>query len=275
MMLEKLKRLWRAEVATISIPKVEAPGIAPRDLTIYLPPGFQRKREHHLLIALDGQTMPRWLLGEILTKLSAGGEIDPTIVVAVPASPSRLDEYGTAGELDYRRRGAKAAVFQRYLVDVVLPQVREHVAVARDPQRTGIFGASMGGLCAFDTAWGRPDVFGLAGVFSGALWWRGDNSSAAAQQASRIIHRRVRKCSVKPALRLWFQAGTKDELEDRDENGVIDAIQDTTELMDELRARGFRPGTDLQYLEIVDGQHHETTWAEALPDFLRWAWPRR
>jgi hypothetical protein len=28
------------------------------------------------------------------------------------------------------------------------------------------------------------------------------------------------------------------------------------------------------YHEIVGGEHHESTWARALPEFLRWAQPR-
>lgn len=75
-------------------------------------------------------------------------------------------------------------------------------------------------------------------------------------------------------LRLWFEAGTKDETDDRDGNGVIDAIQDTTELIDELVRRDFVRGPDLVYREVKDGRHHESTWAQALPEFLAWAGAR-
>lgn len=275
MILRHIKRLFAPIVAPEEIYDVDAPGIAPRTVTIYRSPGCDAKQEHAVLIALDGQTMPRWRLGETLAELSAAHQIVPTVVVAVPASRSRLDEYGTAGELDYHQRGKKAAAFQNYLLETVLPLVRERVALTSDPARTGIFGASMGGLGAFDLAWNRPDMFGVAGIFSGALWWRSDNSTPAAQQASRILHRRVRAARRGPALRLWFQAGTKDETADRDDNGVIDAIQDTTELMDALAARGYRRGADMHYEEVRGGEHNEATWARALPDFLRWALPRR
>lgn len=249
--------------------------IALRALKIYLPPDYDPGREHALLLALDGQTMPRWRLGETLHDLVGRGLIEPAVVVAVPASARRLDEYGTAGTLDFKQRGAQAEAFQLYLRETVLPLVRQRVTVSIDPARNGIFGASMGGLGAFDAAWRRPDVFGCAGVFSGALWWRSDNSSPAAQQASRMVHRRVRETTGKPPLRLWFQAGTEDEVADRDDNGVIDAIQDTTELMDELARKGFHRGGDMEYLESRGGRHHEPTWAEALPEFLRWVLPPR
>lgn len=250
-------------------------GVTPRRISIYLPPHYDpgRARPYPLLLALDGQTMPQWRLAETLDEMVGAGRIEPVVVAAVPASAERIEEYGTTGVLDYAGRGRRAKAFQDLLVGLVLPTLRERHHVATDPARTGIFGASLGGLGAFDTAWRRPQVFGLAGIFSGSLWWRADNSSVAAQLSSRIVHRRVRETAGKPDLRLWFEAGTGDETADRDGNGVIDAVQDTRELIDELAARGFRRGVDLAYLEIEGGGHHESTWARALPEFLRWALP--
>ena len=83
----------------------------------------------------------------------------------------------------------------------------------------------------------------------------------------------MRETAAKPPLRLWFQAGTEDEKDDRDGNGVIDAIQDTTELIDELVTRGFVRGRDVVYRETPGGRHHPSTWARELPEFLRWAFP--
>jgi enterochelin esterase-like enzyme len=251
-------------------------GVAARPVTVYLPPGYGAKGTPAcpVLLAMDGQTMPQWRLAETLDQLVIAGEIEPVVVVAVPASAARVDEYGTAGQLDFAGRGREAKGFQELLAGEVLPWVRERYHVAATADRTGVFGASLGGLCAFDTAWRRPAIFGVAGIFSGSLWWRSDDSSVAAQQASRIAHRTVRAVPARPPLRLWFEAGTRDETADRDGNGVIDAIQDTTELIDELVAKGFTRGRDVAYHEIAGGEHHESTWARALPDFLRWAFPR-
>ncbi len=272
---------WRRGPVARTVTGKSAPlavrGVAPRRVTVYLPPGYDRARPqpYPLLVALDGQTMPQWRLAETLDELVVAGAIEPVVVVAVPASPERIEEYGTAGQLDFAGRGRHARAFQDLLVGEVLPWVRENYHVAAAAAGTGIFGASMGGLGAFDVAWRQPQMFGFAGIFSGSLWWRADNSSVATQQASRIAHRRVRETEIRPELRLWFQAGTRDENADRDGNGVIDAIQDTTELIEELAAQGFRRGTDVVYHESAGGEHHESTWARALPEFLRWALPRQ
>ncbi|MEI6107049.1 MAG: alpha/beta hydrolase-fold protein [Opitutae bacterium] len=277
--MSRERKWWSRSPADHTVVKetesFEVRGVAPRPAQVYLPPGYDpdRPRAYPILLALDGQTMPQWRLAETLDELVGGAQIEPVVVVAVPASPARIEEYGTAGALDYAERGRSARAFQELLAGVVLPSVRERYHVASEPVHTGVFGASMGGLCAFDSVWRRPQVFGLAGVFSGSLWWRADNSSVAAQQASRMAHRQVRLTAGKPPLRLWFEAGTRDETADRDGDGVIDAIQDTRELITELEGKGFVPGRDLAYHEIEGGEHHESTWARALPEFLRWALP--
>ena len=250
------------------LPGLDFGGLKPREVRVYLPPGGVTPATP-VLVAFDGQNMTGWRLDEALAGLAAKGLAVP-LVVAIPAGDDRLEEYGMAGTPDYAGRGRKAADFQRFVVEVVLPAARVRYGVTADPARTGIMGASLGGLAAFDLAWRQPRVFGFAGVFSGSFWWRGDNSSPAAQQSSRLAHRLVRETPQPPRLRLWFEAGTKDEDSDRDGNGVIDAIQDTTELIDELARRGFKRGTDMRYIEMAGGQHNEATWARALPEFLEW-----
>ena len=243
-----------------------------RTITVFLPPGYTDDRVHPLLVAHDGQEMAAWQLADALARHHAAGRVTP-VVAAVPANHDRHHEYGTAGQLNAGQLGARAAEFQAFVTDTVVPLLRRRYQLSRRPADNAVMGASLGGLSAFDLAWRRPDVFGVAGIFSGSFWWRTRNATAAEQQASRIAHAVVRSTAAKPALRLWFQAGTRDEVEDRDGNGVIDAIQDTTELIDELAARGFTRGRDAVYRETEGGLHHPSTWARELPEFLRWAWP--
>ena len=133
-------------------------------------------------------------------------------------------------------------------------------------------GWSLGGLSAFDLAWLNSDRVGTVGVFSGAFWWRTDDRSPATRQASRIMHRRVRETETRPSIRMWFETGLQDESADRDRDGVIDAIQDTEELILELGGKGFRRGTDMVHL-TVEGKHDLPTWKRLLPEFLTWAFP--
>lgn len=266
--------LGRVASAEEVLPLDPPAGLAPREIRVYVPAGGVTARTP-VLLALDGQNMGAWKLAETLEALSGRGEITPPLVVAIAATEQRIDEYGLARALDYKGRGRLAADFQRFVLEQVLPAVRDRFGLKLVPECTGIMGASLGGLSALDMAWHRPDVFGFAGIFSGSLWWRGEEGDWQAHQRSRLAHRFVRDAARVPRLRLWFEAGTADETDDRDGNGVIDAIQDTTELIDELAARGFQRGRDVAYHEIAGGEHNEATWARALPDFLKWALPPR
>lgn len=264
----------RAAAVDGAVLELEFPAdLSAREIRLYVPAGGVTFATP-LLVALDGQRMPDWQLDETLAALARAGECVAPLVVAIPSSAERVEEYGMAERLDYAGRGRKAATFQRFVLECVLPAVRARHGLAAAPERTGIFGASLGGLAAFDLAWRHPEVFEVVGVFSGSLWWRGEDGDAATQQSSRLMHAQVRATAARPPLRCWFQAGTADETDDRDGNGVIDAIQDTTELIDELAAQGFRRDIDVVYREVAGGEHNERTWAQVLPEFLRWALPR-
>ena len=248
-------------------------GLESREVRVHLPPGGVTLATP-VLIAFDGHMLAAWHLDKTVADLTARRTIVPPLVVAIPAGRDRLDEYGMAGVLDYAGRGKLAAKFQKVVLESVLPAVRQRYGVPADSAHTGIMGASLGGLAAFDLAWRHPEIFGFAGIFSGSFWWRGENGGPAVQQSARLAHQLVRASHPAPRnSRLWFEAGSLDETDDRDGNGVIDAIQDTTELMDEIARVGPPRGPALRYVEMPGGRHNEETWGQALPQFLQWALP--
>lgn len=248
-----------------------APDPRDRSVQVFLPPGYADDpgTRYSVLYANDGQDMGAWRLRETLARLFAEGAIQPLIAVAIPASPARLREYGIAGTPNAKGLGDEAADYVRWVLEVLKPCIDRRYRTRPGPAHTAVMGASLGGLSAFDLAWNHPGVFGMAGAFSGSFWWRSDDRTPARQQASRIAHRMVRR-GERSSARFWFEAGAADETADRDRNGVIDAIQDVTELMDELADRGYREGHDMMYVE-VNGGHNPETWAAVLPAFLEWA----
>src|SRR5512135_2427255 len=248
-----------------------------RVITVFLPPDYDRPanadRYYKVLYVNDGQDMPAIRLADTLAALIAHHEIEPIVVVAIHATRERLQEYGTAGVPNARGLGKRARKYSFAVLDEVLPYINRRYRALTGPVNTAIMGFSLGGLMAFDLAWNHPDVFGAVGVFSGSFWWRTDDADIHARQESRIMHRRVRDSESPGCVRMWFEAGTRDEKEDRDNNGVIDAIQDTTELMDELERKGFRRGLDMIYVQAEGGEHNQRTWGFTLPYFLRWTFP--
>jgi enterochelin esterase-like enzyme len=75
-------------------------------------------------------------------------------------------------------------------------------------------------------------------------------------------------------LKFWIQTGTHDEKDDRNKNGIIDSIDDATDLITELEKKGFQRQRDIRYVEVVGGQHNQQTWSAIMPDFLEWAFAR-
>jgi enterochelin esterase-like enzyme len=248
---------------------------APRLVDVYLPPGFatNSSQRYPVIYAQDGQDMGAVSLKMTLEELYASQSIRPLIVVAVHASGQRLNEYGTAGIPDYQYRGFKADLYARMLLEEIMPAINEHYPTLTGPENTAVMGWSLGGLTAFDLAWNHADVFGQAGAFSGSFWWHSENGGdLQAMLDSRIAHKMVREGEKREGLRFWFESGLRDETEDRDGDGVIDAVQDTRELIAELQAKGYGE-PDIELVELPNGHHSQTTWGRVLPDFLKWALP--
>jgi enterochelin esterase-like enzyme len=245
-----------------------------RRIDIFLPPAYNPTGRdcYRVLYMNDGQDVYTYNLDKVLDGLYAKQEMEPIIVVALYNTPSRLSEYGVAGVPDYKGRGDKAALYSKFVLEEVMPYMKKNYCVKEGAQNTAFMGSSLGGLAAFDLVWRNPDKFGKVGVFSGSFWWRTDDANAGAQQISRIMHKVVRESPKKPGLKFWFEAGTQDETSDRDGNGMIDAIQDTIELIEELTKKGYKP-EDITYIQVEGGKHDQLTWLRVLPNFLKWAFP--
>ncbi|WPU93560.1 alpha/beta hydrolase-fold protein [Mucilaginibacter sabulilitoris] len=227
----------------------------------------------NLLLLNDGQELENLELSQTLEQLYNANRIKPVLVVAIHAGEERIQEYGVAGKPDFKKRGAKADVYTEFIKTELLPQVKDQTGIG-EFETTAYAGFSLGGLSAFDIVWNNAGIFDKAGVFSGSFWWRNRDLAKGYTDADRIMHSVIRDTASKPNLKFWLQTGTKDETTDRNRNGIIDAIDDTIDLIKELEAKGFKRPTDIQYVEVVNGSHDAATWGKAMPRFLVWAFGR-
>ena len=224
-----------------------------------------------LLLINDGQDMQALGLLPMLQRLTAANEISPVFCAAIWAG-NRMVEYGTAATTDYLGRGSKAALYSKFIFRELIPDIH-----ARYPNITfnekAFAGFSLGGLSALDIAWNHPADFSRTGVFSGSLWWRDKAlDKGYNEDTDRIMHAQVRQGKFAPGMKFFFEAGTLDETMDRNNNGIIDAIDDTVTLIDELVKKGYHRKKDIYYLELEGGRHDVATWARAMPEFLKWGW---
>lgn len=239
---------------------------------VYLPKDFyvHPKSTYSILYINDGQDMERVALKTALESLMNRRKIGRVIVVAIHANERRMLEYGTASTPDYKNRGSLAHEYTRFITEELILFIRDHYQLSRRTKQTAFAGFSLGGLSAFDIAWHYPHFFNKVGVFSGSFWWRSAPMLENDPDADRIVHNIIRFSNKREGMKFWLQTGTEDEKEDRNRNGVIDAIDDTLDVIKELKTIGHND-RDIEYVEVQGGKHHTDTWRDVMPNFLTWA----
>jgi len=246
-----------------------------RILSVYLPANYYTQPQQHfkVLYSNDGQDLPLMALEQYLNGFYESGQMEQIIVVGIPANDNRTNEFGTGTITNADGMGADAQYYLNFLFKEVIPLINSKYRTLTGPENTGFMGWSLGGLTAFYAAWQHPEVFGIVGSISGSFWWRTNINSLQELLNSRVIQKMVRESTTHPALRMWFSAGTNEDINDRDKNGIIDMVQDTTDLLSELTKKGYQSGIDFVYEQVEGGTHEQSSFAKVLPDFLRWAFP--
>lgn len=244
-------------------------------LEVFLPPGYSSSQERYRVLYLnDGQDAQALRLQQTLDSLHRQKSIAPLIVVAIHAG-DRLQEFGTASALDYKRRGSKAGAYTSFVTEELVPYVNSRFRTLTEPAHTAFAGFSLGGLSTLDMVWHHPEIFGKVGVFSGSLWWRTKAQDDGYVDGDRIMHRLIRTGPKKEGLKFWFEAGTRDETSDRNHNGIIDSIEDTLDLIAELDRKGYNTLQAVTYVQVEGGEHNQKTWGEVMPTFLVWAFGQK
>lgn len=247
-----------------------------RDVLVdfYFPPDTVNPLNLSLLLVNDGQDLVTMQFENILDELYENKAVSDLFCVGIHCSTDRKNEYGTANYLDYKGRGARAALYNRFILEELMPFIRITLAVYSFKEKC-FAGFSLGGLCALDMVWNHPLEFSKVGVFSGSLWWRDKDQDDPGfdEDINRIMHRQVSESPVYyPWLKFFFEVGTLDETADRNNNGIIDSIDDTVGFIDILVEKGYNRKKAIKFLELEAGRHDVATWAVAFPEFLKWGW---
>jgi enterochelin esterase-like enzyme len=239
----------------------------------YLPVTVLHPENMSLLLINDGQDLPKMPFDEILNTLIPENIIEPLVCIGIHCGPERRMEYGTSNEKNYKGQGAKAALYTQFIFEELLPFIRKTYFIQSFKEKS-FAGFSLGALSAFDIVWNHPREFSKVGLFSGSFWWRSKGYKDGYNDATdKILHRRIRNGEYARWLKFFFQCGALDETKDRNNNGIIDSIDDTLDLIKELEQKGYTDDS-IKYLEFADGRHDVFTWARAFPYFLKWGWGR-
>ena len=246
-----------------------------RDVTVdfYLPINIVYPEKLSLLLINDGQNLIEMDFTNRMDELISNQEINAVLCVGIHAGEKRKMEYGIANEADYLGRGAKASLYESFIIEELLPLIKEAYFI-NEFADISFAGFSLGGLSALDLVWNNPGVFEKAGVFSGSLWWRSVDKDELTydDDTHRIMHQQIRNADFNEGQKFFFQCGNMDEISDRNNNGIIDSIDDTLDLIKELVSKGYDIEKDIRFLEMKQGKHDIATWKLAMPEFLKWGW---
>lgn len=220
-----------------------------RRLWMYTPPGYSPAAAagYDLLVVFDGEEYLNDIpLPMILDALLADGKAPPFVAVLIDngTSRARLDDL------------ANRAGFAAFLADEVIPWVRLHWNVTRDPRRTIVTGSSAGGLGAAYVAFKRPDLFGNVLSQSGAFWRGNEASNEAPYEwlASQYA------ASPRKDIRFLLEVGS------RESRGALGgAAPSILEANRRLRDALTKKGYAVIYAEVPDGDHAPATWRHRLP----------
>ncbi|MDT7828776.1 alpha/beta hydrolase-fold protein [Pricia sp. S334] len=225
-----------------------------------------------VLLMNDGQDFTAMKLEKTFSEAYTLNSIRPFVYIGLECNQNRMHEYGTASSADFKGRGGRALEYSRFVIEEFIPFLKKDFKVSSEGMDWVYCGMSLGGLSAFDIGFRHSDIFGKIGVFSGSFWWR---KKAYAKKdvadRSRILLDVIKNAKKAPHLKFWLQTGTQDEKADRNNNGVIDSIDDTLDVIKELRAKGYSYPGDITYVEIKGGKHDLPTWGKVFPQFVLWA----
>jgi len=292
----------RSRVDTL---QVEAAGIAsaPLRVRVYLPPEYDAKAAigYPVLYVNDGQDAEAVGLQATLAVLYAEEAIRPVIVVAIDMPPDRMGAYGLSdraqsrsivAQTKYGPVGTLAHAYSEWLAKTLVPMIDARYRTRTTPDARAVLGWSLGALNAFNVGWQYPERFGRVGAFSPSFWLSAERGDADVVQRTRLAQRMVDATPPRNGARFYFAVGTAEETDDRDGDGINDALDDTRDLIDgwrvgdETKTKGLRQlgysvnldhathrqRTDAALAVFEGGQHNQASWAKMLPGFLRWAY---
>ena len=170
--------------------------IKPRNVDVWLPDGYSKKKEYSVLYMHDGQMLfdstttwngQDWGVDGMMGKLLKEGKVRETIVVGVwntelrhaeyfPQKPfEALDKTYRDSLLNQAKRNPETALFAtevhsdnylKFLVKELKPFIDKNYSTKPEREETFVAGSSMGGLISMYAICEYPEVFGGAACLS-------------------------------------------------------------------------------------------------------------
>lgn len=184
-----------------------------RSVFVYTPPGYEKTTTTYPVLYLlhgSGGVEGSWTLdglaNVILDNLIADGKAKPMILVMPFGHPDASIRIGVTPDFNKR----DMTEFSRDLLEDVMPLVERTYRVARQADKRGIAGLSMGGNQARQIGLSRMDLFHYVATFSGSVGVRGGVVTAETIEAT-FPDVLADPQATNATLRLLWQAVGSDE----------------------------------------------------------------
>ncbi|MBM3918569.1 MAG: esterase [Sphingomonadales bacterium] len=267
---------------------VSSTWVPSRPVDVWLPPTYDGKTPHDVLIMHDGQMLfdksgtwngTEWRVDEVLSDLIAKGLVRPTLVVGVwnrpdfrhveysPQKPiDNLDDSERSGLLSMHRPDGEplfpdgmveSDAYLSFLVTELLPFIRTHYVTYKESGHNYMAGSSMGGLISLYGWIEYPEVFEGAACLS-THWLLGFDAKT---NHAPVLLEYLRKSIPPPARRRLYMDTGDQEL---DAMYLVPQSQADSIFL----ATGYTPKQFLS--RVAAGHRHcEVDWAKRLPGAFR------
>ncbi|NIM00525.1 MAG: enterochelin esterase [Acidobacteria bacterium] len=218
-----------------------------REIGVYLPARYRKRRRYPLLVVHDGHDYLRFAdLRRVLDNLIHRLEIPP-MIVALTTSPDRLTEYGA----DPRQAD--------FLADELIPAMNARYPLIDRPEARMLMGASFGAVAALSAAWLRQGVYGGLLLQSGSFAFSDigkHGRGPALDPVARFVNA-FREDPGHPCDKVFVSCGIYESL-----------IYENRSLVPVLQGAQM----ELRYVEARDG-HNWENWRDRLREALSWLSP--
>ncbi|GAB2699752.1 alpha/beta hydrolase [Paenibacillus thermoaerophilus] len=216
---------------------------APRELRVYLPPGYNELSSYPVIYGQDGEDLFNY--GRIAThmnRLILDENVQPAIIVGIEVDKSKRTS-------EYAPDGSRYAAYAQFVATELVPYIEARYPARPDVTERILVGDSLGGTVSLHLALDYPYLFQNVIALSGAFL--------------STTHERLARESSLSWLRLWQLIGT-DEREVKTERGTFDFL----ELNRTAREWFERRNVQLTYVE-KPGKHLWGFWQQELPEALK------
>lgn len=225
--------------------KLDYPGIEPRDVIVWLPPGYDTNttKQYPVLYMHDGQNLfdpntsflgNEWKVDETADSLIRNKEINPIIIVGIYNTENRRKEYADTP------LGEK---YIQFLIDKLKPFIDENYRTFKDRENTAVGGSSLGGLISFILVWEYSNIFSKAICMSPAFKIGKNDYISKVKQYT----------GVKKNIKIYLDNGSLD-LEENLQPGI-------DKMLSSLQSLGYIPGKDYLWFKDNKAHHNEKAWA--------------